>query len=113
MRDEIQVLYYARPPEWSERAVCMSLWDDFDDERQGPPSAHTRKLQQICNDLCPVRIECLDAALLEEAGMSIKDRARCGIRGGLTGAQRGLLQAELDINMGRECAAPSEGETDE
>ena len=69
---------------WVERASCrgkpMSLWfpERFD-------SVSGRIGKAICAT-CPVRVCCLEQALIEEA-----DGYRNGIRGGLSPSERGRL----------------------
>ena len=71
---------------WQDRAACEGhpdpdLW--FAD-RGG--SGHYVAARAIC-DRCPVRVECLGAALEEER----HETQRFGMRGGYTGAERDYL----------------------
>jgi WhiB family redox-sensing transcriptional regulator len=86
---------------WQARAACAHLVAtgvaDADDWRARD---HRASAARVC-DSCPVRQECLRAALAEEAGFGPKSRH--GIRGGLSPSQR----ARLDTGPKRS-GAPSE-----
>jgi len=85
-------------PGWKDRAVCVGaeepdLW--FPDGIRG--SAFIVQVAQaaaVCHNQCPVRIDCLRAAMRNEEGLSAK--YRFGVHGGLTGAQRAALEAHLN-----------------
>lgn len=74
---------------WSERAACIGtdprLWFDT------VSPVHRRRAREICA-ICPVRRECLDAAMDEEqlTGESVAQnlKRRHGIRGGMTPFER-------------------------
>ncbi|MFD6970710.1 WhiB family transcriptional regulator [Streptomyces sp. NPDC059949] len=72
------------PPriDWRQAAACTGLADLFfpHDDRRDEPQA-----KKICRR-CPVRTECLNAALAEEG--TANQWARYGIRGGLNPRQR-------------------------
>lgn len=72
--------------DWESAAACREIgpgpWDDDSD--------HRATARHICWHRCPVRQQCLEAALLEEDRDRIEHRA--GIRGGLTARER--LQLE-------------------
>ena len=74
---------------WTEKAACKGLSVlIFVPESAGNCGYDTPKA--ICRT-CPVRYECCEAAIREEAGTPIE--LRCGIRGGTTGPQRAALEA--------------------
>lgn len=69
--------------EWVEYAVCRSI----DPELFFPEIGQDwRAPQRVCASSCPVRLQCLDAAMRYELG---RDRAqRFGVAGGLTPKKR-------------------------
>jgi len=73
--------------EWPLRARCQGLGDLFFD---GPREEALR----VCG-LCPVRSECLEAAMEEEAGQ-FHGYGRFGIRGGMTPTERAHLQLKRE-----------------
>lgn len=68
---------------WTDRALCAKL-TDFDPEDYATA-------RPVCA-ACPVRQECLDAAMAEERGLSVSFRA--GIRGGLGPHERTAIKGE-------------------
>ncbi|MEU4170977.1 WhiB family transcriptional regulator [Streptomyces sp. NPDC026665] len=70
--------------EWELRAACRYTDPDVFSER-----AFVREAKDICNTVCRVRAECLEAVLDREAG--VPKTSRHGIVAGLTGAQRWTL----------------------
>jgi hypothetical protein len=72
--------------EWELRAACRS-----EDPNIWFSKATWTKAKQICNQVCPVREECLEAVLARESLTA--DTYRVGIAAGLTGAQRARLHA--------------------
>lgn len=75
-----------RQDDWRDHAACSGLGDIFlpRDER----NASSAEPKRICAG-CPVRTECLDAAMDEEG--SVDQFRRAGVRGGLTPAERAAL----------------------
>lgn len=71
-----------RDPMWPTRAVCddPELMAPREDDARGVAEA-----RRICGN-CPVRQDCLNAAMREEG--SIETHRRDGVRGGLTPAER-------------------------
>jgi len=84
---------------WMERAQCLGqepeLW--FPCTRK-----ETRAAKSLCVG-CPVIWECLQAALREEQGKSVKSRH--GVRGGLTPEERAHAVVFGDLR-GREVHTP-------
>lgn len=74
-----------RPRTWRDAAFCATPREgaDWTTDYTTPERTQARL---ICNTRCPVREECLTAALEEERGKTTLHRT--GIRGGLTPAQR-------------------------
>ena len=73
-----------RGSHWAEQAACAGAnTNDWFPER----GEWGGKVLKVCAG-CPVRIDCLDDALAEEAGRA---GGRHGIRGGLTPNQRSQL----------------------
>ena len=68
---------------WWTRALCAKL-ADFDPDDYAESRA-------VCM-ACPVRTDCLDAAMAEERGLSVSFRA--GIRGGLGPYERAARKGE-------------------
>ena len=76
--------------DWRDRAACKGDTDPFfSDDR-----ADTEHARWICRTLCPVRAECLTAAMDEEGGRKL----RHGIRGGHTADERSLMRRRLARN---------------
>lgn len=71
---------------WMEQAACIDTDPAifFPEARTAGADAARARARTICRG-CPVRVECLDAAMLEEAG---QQGWRSGIRGGLTPSER-------------------------
>ncbi len=73
--------------QWQNRAACADLDPDvfFPSKREvsGVESSEASAALEICRG-CPVKVHCLEAALKEEKC----EKARYGIRGGVTPAQR-------------------------
>jgi hypothetical protein len=67
---------------WRDHAACRGVPNEVFYPSWGTSYAVAR---WYCGH-CPVRSECLDAAMQEEAGKN-RDH-RCGMRGGLTGDER-------------------------
>ncbi|MGP4114628.1 WhiB family transcriptional regulator [Streptomyces sp. 4N509B] len=72
---------------WETAAACATADPDAWFPRRGGDGGAGAK--RICNERCPVRRQCLDAALADEDGRGAKDRH--GIRGGLGPRQRARL----------------------
>ncbi|MFD3614463.1 WhiB family transcriptional regulator [Streptomyces sp. NPDC058676] len=81
--------------EWELKAACKSEDPDvfFSSKSVG-------LARQICHD-CPVRMECLESAIVREA--RVAKEFRTGIVAGLTGAQRWAIDQQ------RKAAAKAEG----
>lgn len=68
----------ARPPAWTEQALCAEVGGDFFFPEKGQPSAPAK---QVCRS-CEVRAECLEYALENDepfgiwGGMSERERRR-------------------------------------
>lgn len=76
---------------WWEEAVCQSVGRElFFHDSGGDEPAYYKRAKKICMT-CPVRMECLFTAMLEEVGED--RRQRFGIRGGLTPMERFRLEA--------------------
>jgi hypothetical protein len=79
-----------RPGEWYVLAECRDLPELFiERDRDAEGLAMAR---EICA-ACPVRTECLAAAMVEEG--SDDSTRRAGIRGGLTPTERGQLSRRI------------------
>lgn len=75
-----RALMLARPPKWTEGALCPQVDHDmFFPGKSGP----TAQAQRICA-LCPVRVECLADALARNE--------QHGVWGGLSTRQRRQLR---------------------
>ena len=74
--------------EWWEDAICQFIGDSFffPGGAKGERAAATRQGKQICEEFCPVRKACLEAALREERGAA--EQFRFGLRGGKTPRER-------------------------
>lgn len=74
--------------DWRERAACVGQNPEwwYADAKDAKSIANARAALLICQGQCPVRQECLDAALKEEVATGRS--YRFGIRGGLTASQR-------------------------
>lgn len=83
-----------RPQTWARRAACRDA--PIEVFFAGPGSSW-REARRLC-DGCPVRLECLDAALVEERGANRSQRH--GFRGGETPGERARLGQLLD-ELGR------------
>lgn len=68
--------------EWADQAACINVGPDFTEVEEVIQVA-------VCHS-CPVRFECLNAAMAEEQDTSIW-RTRYTVRGGLTGWERQRL----------------------
>lgn len=85
-----------RGNQWRKNAACAR--DEYAHQRDlwfANPSdaADVALAKSICKTLCPVREECLAAAIREEGGRNAT--SRYGIRGGLQGAgRRGVYDRE-------------------
>ena len=75
--------------DWELEAVCRTtdpeLWYPALGQSNEPAVA-------ICRDLCPVRAECLEAAMAEEHPGNPRRVPRWGIRGAKTALERAALQ---------------------
>lgn len=80
------------PEPWTANSYCSThpnpdLWFAGEGELRGGTvrqvSAATRQAQSFCNQLCPVKAECLQFALTHNEAF--------GVYGGLTGPQRAKL----------------------
>lgn len=92
-----------RRPRWDDHAACKGLTDAFFPERGDSVGADAAR--RVCLHSCPVRQQCLDAALQEEG--SAGKSTRYGVRGGLTPNERHRLAGTLGLltNPGRQAAA--------
>lgn len=84
-----------RPDDWSINALCAT--DQFAGRRDlwfptPGDDAAIAEARSVCKQ-CPVRQECLTAALREEGG--VHPYKRHGIRAGMTGHQRRSLYEKL------------------
>ena len=70
------------PAAWWSQAVCRGSGTATFFDVRGRPN-HTAAAIEVCNG-CPVRVDCLDAALAEETRVNFV----YGVRGGRTAAQR-------------------------
>ena len=80
---------------WRSEAACSGYPTDlfYPDERpknMGRNGTDWDSCREICKR-CPVRFECLEAALVEEQGLGRDIRA--GMRGGLTPVERHRMRA--------------------
>lgn len=77
-------------PDWTERASCLNQWDIFD-------NGFDPYLTRVCRN-CPVRLECLESALVFEQGeikRGLGEFAVVGIRGGYTVPERRDLHKDI------------------
>lgn len=79
---------------WREYAACIGVPTEFYfvDVKGSDGGVETRMARKICES-CPVRRQCLDAALYAERNVGPK--LRFGIRGGLGPRQRANLWKNL------------------
>lgn len=97
---------------WHRQAMCQVpngryprpewLRTTADKRESVTQRGNNRRMAAALCDGCPVIVECLEAALREEAGLGT---ARCGIRGGLTARERyeislGVRGQEVDEDQG-------------
>lgn len=77
--------------EWLDESACADMMDLFERSADTRVTATSvREAKAVCAS-CPVRSACLDDAMASESG---GHQHRWGIRGGLTGKERGDLWAE-------------------
>lgn len=77
-------------------AAAPDMWVEDEGKGRGTYTSHEAKFAiEVCHTGCPVRMECLDAALTEERGQS--GSFRSGIRGGLTPMQRVRLDPTIKV----------------
>lgn len=89
LRDRIYCVDYS----WTRYAECREYPTElFFSDEQGS-LAEQKRVQQIACGPCPVRRQCLAAALWEERGLSKNNRF--GVRGGLMAYERAKLWKEL------------------
>lgn len=85
---------------WRDEAACIDVGvdlfyaDSMDTDFESKWSKSLMTQAKAFCAKCPVRVECLEAALREEQGMG-KDN-RWGVRGGLAPSARLALQAKRD-----------------
>lgn len=77
--------------DWPRWAACK----DVDPEPAFSPKITVQHefARTVCRKPCPVRAECLAAAMSEEEGMSAALRRRRGVLGGWTGTERYRIEA--------------------
>lgn len=100
--------------DWQHRAICVGEdVNTFFPEPGGSGNAAAARAKRICLN-CPVRRDCLAAALIEEAG----ERLLFGIRGGLSQLEREHVfdgrrsfEAELGIEGEPTVSKPLAAET--
>lgn len=78
---------------WRQLAECQYVGTEIFFKDEGGHGRYS-EARLICN-LCEVRLECLNAALREEAGL--ENSHRFGLRGGLGPRQRLRLSIALGI----------------
>jgi len=86
MRTTVDVRWSAGPSGWMDQAACREYPYFWWEAETGPEA---RMAKRICWEQCPVRRECLQAAMLAERGE--KDWFRQGIWGGLSAYHRRLI----------------------
>lgn len=77
---------------WRARAACRGMDIEMFFPTRGGVA---RAAKEICIE-CPVRTDCLVAALTEEQTIEYESRGPFGIRGGITAQGRKDLRAEVD-----------------
>ena len=80
------------PEDWTIDAMCAQVGGDlwYVDPEGAGTGMQRRTAIRICGD-CPVKTQCLNAAMRLEQGMG--RTSRFGIWGGLTPTQRALMDA--------------------
>ena len=73
---------------WRKNAACLAMPTDLWFGGQND----LQQAKKVCAD-CPVKLECLSAAMEEERGFT--RFGRHGIRGGLTGHERSKLARKM------------------
>lgn len=83
---------------WRDYAACIGVPTEFYfvDTKGSDGGSETRMARRICTS-CPVRRQCLDAALYAERNVS--EKLRFGIRGGLPPRKRAELWRELQAKQ--------------
>ena len=84
--------------EWWELAACLGAPDSIFFSNKDKRT-ETRTAKAMCAK-CPVTAECLNAAMREEGQTYSQKKYRYGVRGGLTGRERMLLQKERTLSTG-------------
>lgn len=74
-------------PEWVADAACIEIGTDPFFPEQGEDWNPSKR---VCNELCGVRLECLDYAMTRELGQDRK--TRWGLWGGMSPLQRGQFE---------------------
>ncbi|UVK63515.1 WhiB family transcription factor [Mycobacterium phage Aegeus] len=74
---------------WQQDAVCKEIDPDLFFPDRGNGASTPRR---ICKEWCPVRRECLEAAMAEEHGYCRS--LRYGVRGGMSPTERSELAEE-------------------
>ena len=77
-----------RRPDWSQHAACRGLTHLFFPETGDSRTAQTAK--EICHNKCPVRLQCLEAALVMESDI-------CGVFGGCSVLERDLIRRQRKL----------------
>lgn len=88
--DGPQTPLVGEPPEWTEKALCVGRWEEFDE----PDAATFHKIVKPTCLACPVRTRCLSDALateVDEKGNPVSGKFRAGVRGGLRTHERAAL----------------------
>jgi hypothetical protein len=81
------MIYKSEP--WMESAACLSIGTESFFPEIGEDWHSPRR---VCNQVCTVRLQCLDLAMRTEAGTSL--HARAGLWGGLSPLERKRYEAE-------------------
>jgi hypothetical protein len=79
--------FAATPPDWTSQARCVGRWRLFDE----PTSEQYKRVVQPTCGACPVRAECLRAAMafeLNDDGTPLSVKLRQGVWGGLRPTDR-------------------------
>lgn len=93
------------PPEngdWTQEALCKG-----DDPRLWH-SSNSRNMTDVVEyalsfcSVCPVALECVEAALEEESAIASTERKWCGVRGGTSPYQRWHVEERMDGFQGRD-----------